>query len=284
MHSRITRILKCVALLWRVSLVFLDESASTGLLVALVGCLCALMASDKEAIVETVLQFYELDSQYGVEALVTQMQHACQAAKKAVDSGADEDLIVAALLHDIGWKLAQSAPVDQDVTTGQSCVSEESLASKLGILTVCEVSEQSTLEQQRAQHDVIGATYLRMLGFREKIPHLIEGHVLAKRYFCYKDPAYHDQLSEGSKRTLVFQGGPMSPTEAAVFESDPLFQECMSLRRWDEAAKVSGLDVPSMASYGELLQRAIVHPRRAADAVQGSYVRNGNTLLAIAAI
>jgi predicted HD phosphohydrolase len=32
---------------------------------------------------------------------------------KAVDSGASEEAIVAALLHDIGWKLSMSAPVDK---------------------------------------------------------------------------------------------------------------------------------------------------------------------------
>ncbi len=62
---------------------------------------------------------------------------------------------------------------------------QESIASKLGsavsvlhrdlvgILSVCG-STGADHEQQRAQHDVIGGTYVRMLGFHEKVAHLIE--------------------------------------------------------------------------------------------------------------
>jgi len=209
------------------------------------------------------------------------MEHACQAAKRAVDSGSSEDLIVAALLHDIGWKLAMGASVDSDLPSNSNLLSNESLAAQLGILSVCNVGGAS-LEQQRAQHDVVGATFLRMQGFRETVTHLIEGHVLAKRYFCYKIPSYHTGLSEGSQRTLVFQGGPMSETEAKIFESDPLFQECMSLRRWDEEAKVSGLDVPPMTTYRDMIARAIVRPSRAASEVRSCYIRKGNELVGLA--
>ena len=50
-------------------------------------------------------------------------------------------------------------------------VSEKGIAENLGILTLC--GEEKGLEAQQAQHDVIGATYLRMLGF-VKVSHLIE--------------------------------------------------------------------------------------------------------------
>ncbi len=46
--------------------------------------------------------------------------------------------------------------------------STQSLAAKLGILTVCNVGGGS-LEAQRAQHDVIGAMFLRMKGFKEEV-------------------------------------------------------------------------------------------------------------------
>lgn len=73
----------------------------------------SLTDAEKAAIVDELLDFYKSDSQYGVEASVTQMEHACQAAKKAADSNSDEETIIAALFHDIGWKLAMSAPVDR---------------------------------------------------------------------------------------------------------------------------------------------------------------------------
>ena len=62
-----------------------------------------------------------------------------------------------------------------------------------------------------------------MVGFSEKVAHLVEGHVLvralksmtcssddaslqAKRYLCFKEPEYLANLSPGSARTLTFQG------------------------------------------------------------------------------
>ena len=98
--------------------------------------------------------------------------------------------------------------------------------------------EKGSSEALRAQHDVIGATYLRMLGFVEKVAHLIEGHVLAKRYLCFKEKHYYETLSPGSKRTLTFQGGIMSESEASLFEKDTLFEASKLMRRWDEMSKV----------------------------------------------
>ncbi|MEL6219990.1 MAG: hypothetical protein AAFR79_16240, partial [Pseudomonadota bacterium] len=45
---------------------------------------------------------------------------------------------------------------------------------------------------------------LRMAGFDETVAHVVEGHVLAKRYLCYKEADYHGKLSKGSQRTLEF--------------------------------------------------------------------------------
>jgi len=45
----------------------------------------------------------------------------------------------------------------------------------------------------------------------------------AKRYLVFKNPSYHDCLSEASKGTLVCQGGPMTKEEAEAFEALPSF-------------------------------------------------------------
>ena len=47
--------------------------------------------------------------------------------------------------------------------------------------------------------------------------------MLAKRYLTFKEPGYYEGLSDGSKRTLGFQGGLMDAKESAVFEQDPLY-------------------------------------------------------------
>jgi predicted HD phosphohydrolase len=212
-------------------------------------------------------KLYEDSSSY-VSGL-SQLDHALQAADAARRSGADSETIVAALLHDgtsvssrththvvfetdthkntVGWKLSRTSPFKIDARAKKKqkvdndnadCVPEKgSVAESLGILTLC--GEEKGLEAQQAQHDVIGATYLRMLGFVEKVSHLIEGHVLAKRYLCFKEKDYYEKLSPGSKRTLTFQGGIMSESEASLFEKDALFEASKRMRRWDENAKVT---------------------------------------------
>eukprot|EP00051_Salpingoeca_urceolata_P017514 m.239283 g.239283 ORF g.239283 m.239283 type:complete len:126 (+) comp18976_c1_seq8:481-858(+) len=125
-----------------------------------------------------------------------------------------------------------------------------------------------------------------MRGFDERIPHLVEGHVLAKRYLCFKNPDYWGKLSPGSKRTLVFQGGPMTEAEARLFETDPLFERCLQMRSWDDNAKVPGLEVPSFDSYQDLVCQCIVACNRTAKDAQAttSFVRDGNTIVGIHAL
>ena len=47
----------------------------------------------------------------------------------------------------------------------------------------------------------------------------------------------------------------MSPQQAAMFEADPLFEEKVRLRRFDEAAKERDLVVAPLAAYTPILQR-----------------------------
>ena len=122
-----------------------------------------------------------------------------------------------------------------------------------------------------------------MMGFDEKIPHLVEGHVLAKRYLTAKEPDYYDQLSSDSKRTLVFQGGPMDATEMRAVEQDGLFELGAQLRRWDDATKVEGLVVPGFDEYCPMLRRAMVNaPRSAAScSSQSFYLREGTRIIGV---
>ena len=66
------------------------------------------------------------------------------------------------------------------------------------------------------------------------------------RYLCHTEPEYFDKLSAGSKKTLVFQGGPMSVNEKAIFDRDPMQAQCLALRRWDEGAKRPDWKVPGL--------------------------------------
>ncbi|CAF0724285.1 unnamed protein product [Rotaria sordida] len=139
---------------------------------------------------------------------VTQYEHALQAAFFAEQYAPnDNELIVAAFLHDIGHLLGEK---------------QEDLMGNLGVL----------------RHEHIGAEYLRKkVGLSERICYLVENHVNAKRYLTHIDKDYYNRLSDASKQTLVYQGGPMTNDEAEKFRSHPQFEYSLRMRTFDEAAK-----------------------------------------------
>ncbi len=148
---------------------------------------------------------------------VTVLEHALQTAALAVAAGASEPLILAALLHDIGH-LVHSAGED---------------ASQRGVDPV---------------HEVLGARALRPL-YGEVVAEPIRLHVAAKRWLCLHEPGYREGLSSESERSLVLQGGPFTEREASEFRTLAGSGEAIRLRRWDDEAKVPGLQVPPLSSY-----------------------------------
>ncbi|MDP6947035.1 MAG: HD domain-containing protein, partial [Myxococcota bacterium] len=146
-----------------------------------------------------------------------------QCAYFARQAKASEEAVSASLLHDIGHLIDDQAPT----------------MAGLGVI----------------DHEALGADFLRARGFSETVARLVTGHVAAKRYLTYAKPAYAARLSEASKGTLAWQGGPMSPDEAEAFEADPLFGAMLALRQWDERAKHTDLEVPDLESYREMLVR-----------------------------
>lgn len=158
---------------------------------------------------------------------VSQLEHALQCAALARQSGARDALVVAALLHDIGHLCAaQDAP----------------RMAELGVL----------------EHEHVGGEYLRVRGFADEICRLIGGHVAAKRYLVRTRAAYAANLSEASRGTLAFQGGPMSDAEVEAFERDPLHRDMLRLRAWDEQAKQPGLQVPTLRTYKDAVLAAML--------------------------
>jgi predicted HD phosphohydrolase len=99
------------------------------------------------------------------------------------------------------------------------------------------------------KHEVIGAEYLRSLGMPELVCTLVARHVDAKRYLTYAQPSYLAKLSDASKATLAYQGGPMSAAEAALFDQDPYKKTILLMRTWDEKAKVADWRGPGFDAY-----------------------------------
>lgn len=150
---------------------------------------------------------------------VSQFEHAAQASLLAQKQAFDEEVQIAAFLHDIGHLLPVS-------------------------------SQEETMEVYgRKDHESVAADWLRERGFSEKIAVLIENHVNAKRYLCFVNEAYYNNLSDASKKTLAFQGGKMTAEEAKIFELNPYFETIIKMRRWDEAAKVENIELPDLEYF-----------------------------------
>lgn len=164
------------------------------------------------------------DSQYGSEP-VSQREHALQAAWFAEQAGADPSLVAAALLHDVGH-LLHDLPDD---------------APERGI---------------DDQHETLAGRWLRRR-FPEVVCQAVELHVAAKRYLCAVEPKYFGELSPASILSLGLQGGPMTDSECAAFESLPGSSEAVRLRRWDDAAKVPGLVTPPVEHFARLLDACL---------------------------
>src|SRR5262249_31782258 len=104
-----------------------------------------------------------------------------------------------------------------------------------------------------AHHERIGANLLHGL-FVDEIVDVSRLHVAAKRYLCWKERGYFDDLSPASRQSLLLQGGPMSDAEALEFEREPHFELAVRVRRYDDMGKVPEMSTPDLDSYRPLLE------------------------------
>jgi [1-hydroxy-2-(trimethylamino)ethyl]phosphonate dioxygenase len=153
---------------------------------------------------------------------VSILEHCLQAAHSAELAGADPAAISAALLHDVGHMLHGL---------------DEGIAGR----------------GQDGMHEEVAATYLSRW-FGEEVTMPIRLHVPAKRFLCWQDHEYLQQLSPASIESLALQRGPMNDEQAAAFLRNPFANVAIALRRWDDEAKIPGLNVPNAAYYLPMLQ------------------------------
>lgn len=104
------------------------------------------------------------------EEAVDELDHALQCAARARDDDADDELVLAAALHDIGHSPLLGGPAV-------------------------------------ARHDRIAREWLTPR-FGARVGWLAGAHVAAKRYLTATDPGYGEMLSAVSVTSLRHQGGP----------------------------------------------------------------------------
>jgi len=155
---------------------------------------------------------------------ISQLEHALQCAHFAQQAGAEDALVVATLVHDLGH-----------------------------ILHGGEYAAGRGIDDR---HEASGADFLTH-HFGPDVTEPVRLHVAAKRYLCATDPSYFDRLSEASVRSLALQGGPMSAQEVEDFEANPYAQAAVRLRQWDEQGKIVGMKTPDLAHFRPLVDATL---------------------------
>ena len=179
-----------------------------------------------DTIVEAIAQVFAAEgSRAYLGEQVTMAQHMLQGATIAEQQGLAEDIIVAALLHDIGH-----------------------FTSEFGTFTMEDTEDRF--------HEEAGAKVLEAF-FPTVVTDCVRYHVAAKRYLCATRPEYFKRLSVASVHSLNLQGGPMSPDEVAEFEKNPNLAKIVQVRYLDEAGKSPDMVTPDYWHFAPMVQRVV---------------------------
>ena len=156
---------------------------------------------------------------------VTMAEHMLQGATIAEQNGMPEDVIVGAVLHDIGHS-----------------------TSEFGTYAPTDTKDR--------HHEDAGAEVLAPF-FPSVITDCVLYHVAAKRYLCATKPEYFKRLSPASVHTLELQGGPMNADEVAEFEKNPNLEKIIQVRYLDEAGKRADMETPDFQHFAPMVQRLV---------------------------
>ena len=156
---------------------------------------------------------------------VTIGEHMLQGATIAEQNGQSDEIVVGALLHDIGH-----------------------FTSEFGTFTMDDTEDR--------HHEDAGAQILERF-FPSVVTDCCRYHVAAKRYLCATKPAYFERLSEASVHSLNLQGGPMTTEEVAEFEKNPNLDHIIAVRYLDEAGKVAGMQTPDFHHFAPKVQKLV---------------------------
>ncbi|WP_027258911.1 MULTISPECIES: (R)-1-hydroxy-2-trimethylaminoethylphosphonate oxygenase [Leisingera] len=156
---------------------------------------------------------------------VTMTEHMLQGATIAEANNQPEEIIVGALLHDIGH-----------------------FTSEFGTFSMDDTEDRF--------HEEAGAEVLEQF-FPSVITDCVRYHVAAKRYLCATKPEYFNRLSVASIHSLNLQGGPMNAEEVAELEQNPNLKQIIAVRYLDEAGKRADMDTPDYWHFAPMVQRMV---------------------------
>ena len=151
---------------------------------------------------------------------VTMTEHMIQSAMLAEKNNCSSGLICASLLHDYGHFILD----DPDKLVNQ---------------------------KEDGKHEDVAYQYLKKY-FKNNVVETIRIHVKAKRYLA-RNQKYYRILSQASKVSLHLQGGVMNEEESEKFEKEKFFDDAIKLRKFDEAAKKTGIKMKNINDYKNLL-------------------------------
>ncbi|MDC0353707.1 HD domain-containing protein [Candidatus Pelagibacter sp.] len=176
-------------------------------------------------IIEKIISNFINSKSLYIGEKVTMSEHMIQTAMLAEKAKCNDELICSCLLHDYGHFILENP--DELV--------------KLDV---------------DGEHENIGYEYLKNF-FKKEIVEPIRYHVLAKRYLA-KDKKYFNLLSEASKTSLRLQGGILNEEKCSKFETQEYFKSSILLRKFDEAAKKTDIEMKSIHDYQKLLTSKLI--------------------------
>jgi predicted HD phosphohydrolase len=176
--------------------------------------------------------------QHGGEP-VSELAHSLQCADLALDGGADEELVLACLLHDVGrYALDQTLVLDSQEPGGGA-------------------------RPGARGHPRLGAELIAPW-VPARVAWLVAMHADAKRYLCATEPGYCEALTPASKHTLTLQGVIVSAAEVKRLEARPWLADALWLRRWDDQAKMPGKPTRPLGHWEPIIRKYFEREREEA--------------------
>ena len=171
-------------------------------------------------IIEKIINNYKTNKSLYIGEKITMAEHMIQSAMLAEKNKSSISLICASLLHDYGHFILDNP-------------------------------DELVSQKKDGKHEDVAYQYLKQY-FKKNVIEPIKNHVKAKKFLA-RDKKYYQILSPASITSLHLQGGVMNDDEAKEFQKEEFFDDSIKLRRFDEAAKKTGIKMKNINDYKNLL-------------------------------